>query len=149
LQAKLDGIKITNDVALKANKSSKQGTTSKNKSSKQASTSKPNVPKQEHQVEETTSSSSETEHGDESYEKVDDIALFMRRYHKGLKKQGCKVVKRKFPNNKKRTSTIVGAPNTLLPSAHMRSKTANTRKRGRRTRLIRRARKAGRSSHRA
>jgi hypothetical protein len=34
---------------------------------------------------------------------VDDVALFMKRYHKGLKKQGYKVVKRKFPNKKKRT----------------------------------------------
>jgi hypothetical protein len=34
---------------------------------------------------------------------VDDVALFMRRYHKGLKKQGYKVVKRKFSNKKKRT----------------------------------------------
>jgi hypothetical protein len=40
LQAKLDGIKIK-DVALTANKSSKQGSTSKSKINKQASTSKP------------------------------------------------------------------------------------------------------------
>jgi hypothetical protein len=40
LQAKLDGMKIK-DVALKANKSSKQGTSNKAKGSKQASTSKP------------------------------------------------------------------------------------------------------------
>ena len=31
-----------------------------------------------------------------------DVALFLRRYQKGLKKQGYKVVKRKFPNKKKR-----------------------------------------------
>ena len=45
LQAKLDGIKIK-DVALKANKSSKQGSTSKSKINKQASTSKPKASKQ-------------------------------------------------------------------------------------------------------
>ena len=39
LQAKLEGIKIK-DVALKTNKSSKQGSTSKSKVNKQASTSK-------------------------------------------------------------------------------------------------------------
>jgi hypothetical protein len=40
LQAKLDGMKIK-DIALKANKSSKQSTSNKTKGSKQASTSKP------------------------------------------------------------------------------------------------------------
>ena len=44
LQAKLDGIKIK-DVALKANKSSKHGSTSKYKINKQASTSKPKISK--------------------------------------------------------------------------------------------------------
>jgi hypothetical protein len=39
LQAKLEGIKINNDVALKANKSTKQLSTRKSKSNKQASTS--------------------------------------------------------------------------------------------------------------
>jgi hypothetical protein len=33
---------------------------------------------------------------------VKDVALFLRRYQKELKKQGYKVVKRKFPNKKKR-----------------------------------------------
>jgi hypothetical protein len=36
LQAKLEGIKINKDVALKANNSSKQGSTSKSKTNKQA-----------------------------------------------------------------------------------------------------------------
>ena len=45
LQAKLEGIKIK-DVALKANKSIKQGSTSKSKINKQASTSKPKTIKQ-------------------------------------------------------------------------------------------------------
>jgi hypothetical protein len=43
LQAKLDGMK---EVALKANKSSKQGISSKAKSSKQTSTNQPNETKQ-------------------------------------------------------------------------------------------------------
>jgi hypothetical protein len=46
LQAKLEGIKINKDVAIKANKSSKQGSTSKSRTNKQASTSKPKAPKQ-------------------------------------------------------------------------------------------------------
>jgi hypothetical protein len=113
LQAKLDGVKITKDVALKANKSSKQGSTSKTKTNKQASTSKPKAPKQEQEVVETTSSS-ESDNCDESYEKVDDVALFMRIYHKGLKKQGYKVVKRKFPNKKKRTCYNCGSTNHFI-----------------------------------
>jgi len=43
LQARLDGMKIK-DVALKANKSTKQPSTSKSKSNKEASTSKPKAP---------------------------------------------------------------------------------------------------------
>ena len=37
-----------------------------------------------------------TENDDNQYEKVDDVALFMKRFQKGLKKQGYKVVKRVF-----------------------------------------------------
>ena len=80
LQAKLEGIKIK-DVALKANKSSKQGSTSKSKINQQASTSK-----QFQERVETTSSSSESKNDDDQYEKIDDVALFMKRFHKGLKK---------------------------------------------------------------
>ena len=35
--------------------------------------------------------------------KIDDMALFMKSYHKGLKKNGYKIVQRRFPNKKKRT----------------------------------------------
>jgi len=101
LQAKLEGIKINDDIALKANKSTKRPSTSKSKSNKQASTSKTKAPKQIKEVE-TTSSSSEDKSDSEQYENAQDIALFLRSYKKGLKKQGYKVVKRKFPNKKKR-----------------------------------------------
>jgi hypothetical protein len=108
LQAKLDGIKIK-DVALKANKSNKQGSTSKSKINNKASTSKPKAIKQVQEQVETTSSSSEDESDDGQYEKVDDVALLMKRYQKGLKRQGYKVVKRKFPNEKKRTCYNCGS----------------------------------------
>ena len=108
LQAKLDGMKIK-DVALKANKLSKQGSTSKSKINKQASTSKPKAIKQVQEQVETISSSSKDENDDEQYEKVDDVALFMKRFQKGLKRQGYKVVKRKFPNKKKRTCYNYGS----------------------------------------
>ena len=98
MQAKLEGIKIK-DVALKANKSSKQGSTSKSKINQQASTSKPTASKQvQERVETTSSSESENKNDDDQYEKIDDVALFMKRFHKRLKKQGYKVVKIKFPN---------------------------------------------------
>jgi hypothetical protein len=114
LQAKLEGININKDVALKANKSSKQGSTSKSKINKQASTSKPKVTKQVQEIVETTSSSSESEKCDKQYEKVYDVAFFMRRYHKWLKKQGYKVVKRKFPNKKKRTCYNCGSTDHFI-----------------------------------
>jgi hypothetical protein len=112
LQAKLEGIKINADVALEANKSTKQPSTSKSKSNKQASTSKPKAPKQVKEVE--TTSSSEDESDNEQYEKVKDVALFLRRYQKGRKKQGYKVVKRKFPNNKKRLCYNYGSTEHLI-----------------------------------
>ena len=65
LQAKLEGIKINKDVALTANKWSKQGSTSKSKTNKRASTSKPKAIKQVQERVETTSSSSESEHDDD------------------------------------------------------------------------------------
>ena len=113
MEAKLEGIKIK-DVALKAKKSSKQGSTSKSKINQQASTSKLKASKQVQERVETTSSSSESEHDDDQYEKVDDVALFMRRYHKGLKKQGYKVVKRSFPNKKKRTCYNCGSTDHFI-----------------------------------
>jgi transposase len=108
LQAKLDGMK-NKDVALKANKSTKQASTSKSKFNKQASTSKPKAPKQVQEQIETTSSSSEDESDHEQYEEVGDVALFMKRVQKGLNKHGYKFVKRRFPNKKKRTCYNCGS----------------------------------------
>jgi hypothetical protein len=100
LQVKLDGIKIKN-VALKANKTSKQGSPSKSKVNKQASISMLKAIKQVEEQVETTSYSSDDENDVEQYEKVDDVALFMKRFQKRLKKQGYKVVKRKLLNKKR------------------------------------------------
>jgi hypothetical protein len=77
------------------------------------STSKPKATKQVQERVETTSSSSESENDDDQYEKVDDVAIFMKRFHKGLKKQGYKVVKRKFPN-KKRTCYNCGSTDHFI-----------------------------------
>ena len=65
----------------------------------------------------------------------------MKRYHKGLKKQGYKVVKRSFPNKKRVHAKIVEASITSLPSVHMRSRKTNTRRtRKRRKPTVERAR---------
>jgi hypothetical protein len=61
-----------------------------------------------------TTTSSEDESDSEQYEKVKDIALFLRRYQKGLKKQDYKVVKRKFPNKKKRLCYNCGSTEHLV-----------------------------------
>ena len=45
---------------------------------------------------------------------MDDVALFMRRFHKGLKKQRYKVVKRKFPNKKKRSCYNCGSTDHFI-----------------------------------
>ena len=42
------------------------------------------------------------------------LLSFMRRFHKGLKKQGYKVVKRKFPNKKKRTCYNCGSTDHFI-----------------------------------
>jgi hypothetical protein len=78
------------------------------------STSKPKASKQVQEKVESTSSSSESKNNDDQYEKVDDVALFMKRFQKGLKKQGYKVVKRKFPNRKKRTCYNCGSTNHFI-----------------------------------
>jgi hypothetical protein len=108
LQAKLDGMKIK-EVALKANKSNKQGTSSKAKGSKQASTSQPKETKQVQQNNDISSSSSEDEDDGADFKKIDDMTLFIKKYHKGLKQNGYKVVQKKFPNKKKRTCYNYGS----------------------------------------
>jgi hypothetical protein len=108
LQAKLEGMKIK-EVALKANKSSNQGISNKVKGSKQASTSQPKEIKSTPQNDDPSSSSSEDEDDEADYMKIDDMALFMKSYHKGLKKNGYKIVQRRFPNKKKRTCYNCGS----------------------------------------
>jgi hypothetical protein len=70
------------------------------------------------EVESSTSDSSEDE-DEGSHVEIADMTLFMKTYKRGLKKQGYKFAKRKFPN-KKRTCYNCGAPSTLLRIALMR-----------------------------
>jgi len=58
---------------------------------------------------------------------VKDVALFLRRYQKGLKKKGYKVVKKKFPNKKKRLCYNCGSTNISLLIVPMKLKTTITR----------------------
>ena len=104
-----------NDVALKATKSSKPSSSSKNKSSKQTPSSQPKKEKEVVQPsEEPSSSSSDDEDNGEDFKRIDDMALFMKKYHKGLKNNGFKVVPRKFPNKKKRTCYNCGGTDHFI-----------------------------------
>jgi hypothetical protein len=124
LEAKLNNLKVK-EVALHSHKSSNPSTSSKN--STPSKSSKPKSKKVE--VESSTSESSEDE-DEGSHVEIGDMALFMKTYKRGLKKQVYKFAKRKFPNKKKRTCSIVEAPSTLLRIAlKRRKKTSMTRAR--------------------
>jgi hypothetical protein len=127
LQAKLDGMKIK-DVALKANKSSKQGTSNEAKGSKQASTSQPKEVKQAPPNDDTTSSSSEEKDNGADFKKIEDMALFMKKYHKGLKQNGYKLLQRKFPNKKKRTCYYYGSTDHFYAKCPYEKKENNYKK---------------------
>jgi hypothetical protein len=103
LEAKLNNLKVK-EVALHSNKSSKPTT-----SSKHCTPSKPSKSKSKKvEVESSTSDSSEDE-DEGSLVEIGDMALFMKTYKRGLKKQGYKFAKRKFPNKKKRTCYNCGS----------------------------------------
>jgi hypothetical protein len=125
LEAKLNNFKVK-DVALHSNKSSKPTT-----SSKHSTPSKPSKSKSKKvEVESSTSDSCEDE-DEGSHVEIGDMALFMKTYKRGLKKQGYKFGKRKFPNKKKELATIVEAPSTSLRTALMKKeKIGMTRVRG-------------------
>jgi hypothetical protein len=99
----LNNLKVK-EVALHSNKSSKPTT-----SSKHSTPTKPSKSKfKKVEVESSTSDSSEDE-DEGSHVEIGDMALFMKTYKRGLKKQGYKFAKRKFPNNKKRTCYNCGS----------------------------------------
>jgi hypothetical protein len=102
-EAKLNNLKVK-EVALHSNKSSKPTT-----SSKHSTPSKPTKSKSmKVEVESSTSDSSEDE-DEGSHVEIGDMALFMMTYKRGLKKQGYKFAKKKFPNKKKRTCYNCGS----------------------------------------
>jgi hypothetical protein len=103
LKAKLNNLKVK-EVALHSHKSSKPSSSSKNTTPSKPSKSKT----KEVEVESSTSDSSEDE-DEGSHVEIGDMALFMKTYKRGLKKQGYKFAKRKFPNKKKRTCYNCGS----------------------------------------
>jgi hypothetical protein len=103
LKAKLNNSKVK-EVALHSNKSSKPTISSKHSTSSKPSKSK----SKKVEVESYTSDSSEDE-DESSHIEIGDMALFMKTYKRGLKKQGYKFAKRKFPNKKKRTCYKCGS----------------------------------------
>ncbi|PUZ75712.1 hypothetical protein GQ55_1G226800 [Panicum hallii var. hallii] len=102
LEAKMENLKVK-EVALKANKSSKAST---------SSVSRPRSSKVE--VESSSSDSSDDEDDSGSSGEIGDIALFMRKYKKGLKREGYMFTKRKFTNKKKRTCYKCGSTEHLI-----------------------------------
>jgi hypothetical protein len=65
------------------------------------------------EVESSTSDSSKDE-DEGSHVEIGDMALFMNTYKRGLKKQGYKFAKRKFPNKKKRTCYNCGSTKQFI-----------------------------------
>ena len=84
LEAKMENLKVK-EVALKANKSNKAFTSSK-------------PPRSRSSKVEMVDSSSDSSDDEVSFGEIGDVALFMRKYKKGLKREGYKFVKRRFPN---------------------------------------------------
>jgi hypothetical protein len=97
------------DIALKANKTTKNSHASKTNFSKNESTTKVKTSKKAKENVVISSSSSERDSEDESHEEIGNIALFVKKYHKELKKEGYKVVKIRFPKKKRRTRYNCGS----------------------------------------
>jgi hypothetical protein len=91
LEAKLNNLKVK-EVALHSHMSSKPSSSSKNTNPSKPSKSK----SKKVEVESSTSDSSEDE-DEGSHVEIGYMALFMKTYKRGLKKQGYKFAKRKFP----------------------------------------------------
>jgi hypothetical protein len=106
LEAKMENLKVK-EVALKANKSNKAFTSSKSSRSRSS------------KVETVDSSSDSSDDKDDEDDEVSsgeigDVALFMRKYKKGLKREGYKFAKRKFPNKLKRKCYNYGSMNHVI-----------------------------------
>jgi hypothetical protein len=90
LEAKMENLKVK-EVALKANRSNGAFTSSKPLRSRLS------------KVETVDSSSDSSDDEDEvSSGEIGDVALFMMKYKKALKREGYKFMKRRFPNKQKR-----------------------------------------------
>ncbi|XP_025822376.1 uncharacterized protein LOC112898224 [Panicum hallii] len=102
LETKMENLKVK-EVALKANKSSKAST---------SSVSRPASSKVKVDVSSSDSSDDEDDSG--SSGEIGDVALFMRKYKKVLKREGYMFTKRKFTNKKKRTCYKCGSTEHLI-----------------------------------
>jgi hypothetical protein len=74
------------------------------------------------------SSSSEEEDYGADFKKIDDMALFIKKYHKGLKSNGYKLVQRRFPNKKKRTCYNCGSTEHFIANYPYEKKNNNYKK---------------------
>jgi hypothetical protein len=91
LEAKMENLKVK-EVALKANKSNKTFTSSMPPRSRSSKV----------ETIDSSSDSSDDEDDEVSSGEIGDVSLFMRKYKKGLKREGYKFMKRRFPNKQKR-----------------------------------------------
>jgi hypothetical protein len=99
LEAKMENLKVKDkDVALKVSKSSKV------------------------ELDYSSSDSSEDEDDEVSSGEFGDVALFMRKYKKGLKREGYKFAKRKFPNKLKRKCYNCGSMDHLIAECPFENK---------------------------
>jgi hypothetical protein len=103
LKSKMENLKVK-DVALKTNKSSKAFTSSKGPRSRSSKV----------ETVDSSSDSSDDEDDEVSSSEIGDVALFIRKYKKGLKREGYKFAKRKFPNKLKRKCYNCGSTDHLI-----------------------------------
>jgi hypothetical protein len=75
-----------------------------------------------------TSSSSEQEDHGADFKKIDDMALFIKKYNKELKSNGYKLVQRRFPNKKKRTCYNCGSTEHFIANCPYEKKSNNYKK---------------------
>ena len=111
LEAKMENLKVK-EVALKANKSNKAFTSSK----------PPRSRSRKVETVDSSSDSSDDEDDEVSSGEIGDVALFMRKYKKGLKREGYKFVKRRFPNKQKRKCYNCGSTEHFIANCPYENK---------------------------
>ncbi|XP_066311139.1 uncharacterized protein [Miscanthus floridulus] len=114
LEAKMENLKVKK-VALKANKSNKAFTSSKSPRSRSSKV----------ETVDSSSDSSDDEDDEVSSDEIGDVALFMRKYKKGLKREWYKFMKRRLPNKQKRKCYNCGSTEHFIADCPYENKEDN------------------------